>query len=134
MAFQSRNGLIWTLLDYNYLERVEGFQSRNGLIWTQYFDTLYNETTSISIPQRSDLNLKDAFKRGNHCLFQSRNGLIWTEYHEMLKAQYLEISIPQRSDLNENKPPHIPIEVSDFNPATVWFERRRGSGMKLPML
>ena len=78
------------------------FQSRNGLIWTSWGRRSRPPQSSVSIPQRSDLN-HEAAPRVYHSRrwFQSRNGLIWT--WGVGDCTYL--SLP------------------GFNPATVWFER-----------
>ena len=119
--FQSRNGLIWTIRVWPDKLVWDRFQSRNGLIWT--FDVAdVEDMIIVSIPQRSDLNYTDKEAR----------------------KQYKTVSIPQRSDLNqrggERKPtykrfqsrngliwtvfpsPYVAL-LHGFNPATVWFEQ-----------
>ena len=98
LSFQSRNGLIWTMVLAS--DHVTGatFQSRNGLIWT----VLLGGAIGV-------------------ILFQSRNGLIWTHQNRHCDicdkcfnpaTVWFEpccgprgvsctiVSIPQRSDLN----------------------------------
>ena len=123
--FQSRNGLIWTPFQPVTCLSLVLFQSRNGLIWTAY-DTLYRKKgTMISIPQRSDLNVRRRWKW--HISTRNFNpATVWFEHYccRNYKKYYWNISIPQRSDLNSELTIATEALLLYFNPATVWFERR----------
>ena len=121
--FQSRNGLIWTRLQLKDDRRKLMFQSRNGLIWTQIdVVTETSRTIFVSIPQRSDLNVKEANAMNiTRYKFQSRNGLIWTDYS--IKNHLNSKGFQSRNGLiwtREGK--RSGRCYRSFNPATVWFE------------
>ena len=135
--FQSRNGLIWTMLrmnqkwiqifisipqrsDLNYnlyekrLEAKSRFQSRNGLIWT---NTLYvPHSISILFQSRNGLiwTIPDVSYNSAVNEFQSRNGLIWTQQYINRGCKGYYISIPQRSDLNGTVATGKIVRVTEF--------------------
>ena len=167
ISFQSRNGLIWThqkvsrcsagRRDFNpatvwfeLQQKITSTESNLNFnpatVWFEQCEVLRCSQThgTISIPQRSDLNLSCAPRHSAHPYisipqrsdlnageddiwfrvseFQSRNGLIWTMLFHVLPPIYLCISIPQRSDLNASVRWLQHRWRHHFNPATVWFE------------
>ena len=145
--FQSRNGLIWTvLLMFSFVSTVVSIPQRSDL--NGHCHRAHCPADNVSIPQRSDLNSRGLFSMVYESLFQSRNGLIWTNTYDAagriyrkfqsrngliwtdsrytIRAHRIRVSIPQRSDLNKSIYTSCAHVLLRFNPATVWFERLRG--------
>ena len=99
-TFQSRNGLIWTRQWQHIHPSYNLFQSRNGLIWTLIRISIRIKRFNVSIPQRSDLNLRSLpVLISPLCGFNPAT--VWFEHISKVVTCCDElVSIPQRSDLN----------------------------------